>query len=123
MLANHCLDEESWQVLLPLFRKKWTEEVPKKIKNKEVKAALENAVGYFYDNWCTKDHCRFWYSGSKPLMPTGNNGLESNNRILKSPGFSDHQRLGAEELFQLVNIAISRLFYVITAILRFRVYC
>ena len=22
VLANHCLDEESWQVLLPLFRKK-----------------------------------------------------------------------------------------------------
>ena len=74
-----------------MFRKKWTEEVPKKIKNKEVKAALENAVGYFYDNWCTKDHCRFWYSGSNPLMPTSNNGLESNNRILKSPGFSDQR--------------------------------
>ena len=90
-LANHCLDEESWHVLLPLFLTKWTDEEPKKIKSKEVKEALKETVIYFNDSWCTKDHCRMWYAGSNPLGPTSNNALEANNRILNSPGFSDHK--------------------------------
>ena len=105
-LANHCLDEESWQVLLPLFLTKWTDEEPKKIKSKEVKDALKETVIYFNDNWCTKDHCRMWYAGSNPCGPTSNNALEANNRILKSPGFSDHKSLGAEELFEMVRFRV-----------------
>lgn len=110
-LAKHSIDEESWQVLLPLFLKKWSEDVPKKVKNKAVKEALETTVGYFRENWAEKDHCRRWYAGSNPLGPTTNNALETNNRILKSPGFSDHQSLGAEELFQVVSVPFSRLIH------------
>ena len=108
-LANFCVDEESWQVLLQLFRKKWTKDVPQKVKGKLVKEAVETAVGYFLENWCEKEHCRRWFAGNNPLGPMTNNGLESNNRILKSPGFSDHHSLGAEELFQVVSVTFLRI--------------
>ena len=75
-LANFCVDEESWQVLLQLFRKKWTEDVPQKVKGKLVKEAVETAVGYFLENWCEKEHCRRWFAGNNPLGPMRERSLE-----------------------------------------------
>ena len=109
-LANFCLDKESWHVLHQLFLKKWTDKVPKKIKSVEAKAALKDTVEYFNDNWCIKEHCRRWYAGCNRVGPSSNNAIEANNRILKSPGFSDHKSLGAEELFELVMFLFSPLF-------------
>ena len=84
--------------------------MPKKIKSVEAKAALKDTVEYFNGNWCIKEHCRRWYAGCNRVGPSSNNAIEANNRILKSPGFSDHKSLGAEELFELVIFLFSPLF-------------
>ena len=102
-IANFSVDEESWDIVVELFFAKW-KDVPKKVKlREEVKAALATLLEYFGENWCDNSDLKLWYQGANPFMNTTNNALESNNRVLKSPGHSNHQMLGLDELFQMVS--------------------
>ena len=102
-LACHSLDKESWIVLKDLFVRKWREE--KKFPNPEVAdaAAAASAVSYLENNWFAEDQPCMWFQGTVPLSPVTNNSLERQNGILKSAGYSGRQKLGLEELFNMVR--------------------
>ena len=100
-LACHSLDKESWIVLKDLFVRKWREE--KKFPNPEVADAAASAVSYLENNWFAEDQPCMWFQGTVPLSPVTNNSLERQNGILKSAGYSGRQKLGLEELFNMVR--------------------
>ena len=70
----YTLDVESFNVVFPLFEKKWDAKV--KDAGGVVGQTLGDFLSYFKKTWVLDRSVYGWFQGYNPLNPTSNNSLE-----------------------------------------------
>ena len=96
-LAAFSIDEDTNNLLLRLFKEKWTK-LPDDMAA-ETKMKIEEFINYFFATWVNDSARRKWFQGASPCHAYTNNSLEGSNSIIKRD-FTIREKLSLPQLLK-----------------------